>query len=264
MPDPQIVFSKWPPLVESLGLGCGGVVTLVGAGGKTTLMFALARELSAAGHTVLTTTTTKIQLPTKSQSSFVFEVRHADDLLVQIDRMDPPPTHLTVLAPAQDHPMKRTGLSPAHIDTLAASGRFRWILVEGDGAARKPLKAPAAHEPVIPASCDCVIVVAGLDGVGQPLDEDHVHRADLFANLSGLAPGEVVTPAALATVLAHPCGGLKGVAEGARVFVFLNKADTHPSRNIAETVATQLKKTVGRRATMVMGTALKGRAVRVF
>lgn len=261
MPNPQIALAEWLPLVECLDLRLGGVVTLVGAGGKTTLMFALANQLAADNHTVLTTTTTKIQLPTKSQSPRVFEARHADDLLAQIGRTASPPAHLTALAPVQDHPKKRTGLSPADIDILAASGRFRWILVEGDGAARKPLKAPAAHEPVIPVSCDHVIVVAGLEGLGQPLDEAHVHRADLFADLSGLTPGEEVTPAALAIVLTDPGGGLKGVPQGARVSFFLNKADTVQRQDGGRAVANYLAGMAGRRLAVILGAALTGRAM---
>ena len=236
------------------------MVTLVGAGGKTTLMFALARHLAARGASVLTTTTTKIQLPTQTQSSLLLDTRHAEDLLAQIDRLDPLPNHLTALAPVQDSPQKRTGLSPSDIDALAASGRFRWILVEGDGAARKPLKAPAEHEPVIPASSGHVIVVAGMDGIGSPLDEAHVHRARRFAELGRLALGEAVTSEALARVLIHPRGGLKGVPDGARIRVFLNKTDSRPRRAAAEAVAAQIVKGAGRRLAVVMGAALLERA----
>ncbi len=264
MPDSRLPFLEWPSLLECLGLGSGGVVTLVGAGGKTTLMFALAGQLAAADHTVLTTTTTKIQPPTSAQSPLVLETQHADDLLAQIHRLDSLPTHLTALAPVQDYPDKRVGLSPSDIDALSASGCFRWILVEGDGAARKPLKAPAEHEPVIPPSSDRVIVVAGLDGVGQPLDEDHVHRADLFAALGGLALGQIVTPEALARVLTHPQGGFKGVPQGAKVTIFFNKADTCQRGMRGEAFALQLKNALSQRVAVVMGAALKGRAMRVL
>jgi len=47
-------------LYHALLLENGGVITIVGAGGKTSMMFQLAKVLSSAGDTVLTTTTTKI------------------------------------------------------------------------------------------------------------------------------------------------------------------------------------------------------------
>ena len=56
-------------LRQALLLGEGGVISLVGAGGKTSLMFRLAHELSLTGDSVLTTTTTKIYVPEPVQSS---------------------------------------------------------------------------------------------------------------------------------------------------------------------------------------------------
>ncbi len=44
-----------PSLRESLGLDRPGVINRVGAGGKTTLMYWLAQELSKAGEPLLTT-----------------------------------------------------------------------------------------------------------------------------------------------------------------------------------------------------------------
>jgi probable selenium-dependent hydroxylase accessory protein YqeC len=178
-----------------------------------------------------------------------------------LDRLDPVPAHLTVLTPVIDHPEKRTGLSPSDIDTLAASGRFRWIIVEGDGAARKPLKAPAAHEPVIPGCCTHVIVVAGMDGLGNPLDEAHVHRADLFSKLSGSPLGEAVTPEALARVVNHPQGGRKGVPGDALLTLFLNKTDQWGRRPVAEAISRYLKNTNGLDLRVVAGSAQEGGAV---
>ena len=54
-------------LGQALMLGDGGVISLVGAGGKTSLMFKLAHELSKTGEPVLTTTTTKIFEPGPDQ-----------------------------------------------------------------------------------------------------------------------------------------------------------------------------------------------------
>jgi hypothetical protein len=50
-------------LTEALGIEAREMISLVGAGGKTTLMFRLAKELSLSGKRLVTTTTTKILEP---------------------------------------------------------------------------------------------------------------------------------------------------------------------------------------------------------
>ena len=56
------------PLIESLDLRAREVISLVGAGGKTTLMFRLAKELVLTGEKVVTTTTTKILEPSSEET----------------------------------------------------------------------------------------------------------------------------------------------------------------------------------------------------
>jgi molybdenum cofactor cytidylyltransferase len=94
------------------------------------------------------------------------------------------------------------------------------------------LKAPAGHEPAVPDWVDTVVVVAGLSGLGQRLDETWVHRPEKFAALAGLPPGSRITPEGLSRVLTDPMGGLKGLPAGARRIALLNQADT-PARQAA-------------------------------
>src|SRR5207244_992641 len=97
------------------------------------------------------------------------------------------------------------------------------ILNEADGSRMRPFKAPAEHEPVIPAETTLVVPVVGADVFGKPLDPDHVHRPELVSALSGAPLGTPITPEIVARVLAHPDGGRKGVPAGARVVVLINK-----------------------------------------
>ena len=99
------------------------------------------------------------------------------------------------------------------------------FLVEADGAARKPLKAPAAHEPVLPEPLGCCVAVVGLDSVGQPLDDGHVHRSALVCAAAGQEPGSPVTPATLACLVEHPEGLFRNCPAGCRRLVFANKGD---------------------------------------
>ena len=54
------------------------------------------------------------------------------------------------------------------------------------------LQAPAEHEPVLPVDVSVVLCVAGADVIGQPLDEDHVCRAEQVSQLVGAPLGAAV------------------------------------------------------------------------
>ena len=121
-------------LQQALMLEGRGVVSLVGAGGKTSLMFKLADEVAAAGDAVMTTTTTKILKPTPRQSSHLIIsdsvdtiIRAAGDLLNNNQR------HITVAASQVLPDNKFIGLPPEVIDALAETKLFRWIIAEADG-----------------------------------------------------------------------------------------------------------------------------------
>jgi molybdenum cofactor cytidylyltransferase len=111
------------------------------------------------------------------------------------------------------------------------------ILNEADGSRMRPFKAPAGHEPVIPEETTLVVLVVGADVLGAPLDADHVHRPELVSALSGAPLGAAITPGIVASVLADPRGGRKGVPAGARVAAIINKveslADPAPARETA-------------------------------
>lgn len=184
---------------DSLGLSSRGVISLIGAGGKTSLMFGLARELAAQGHTVLSTTTTHIRVPSKKQSSVCLVEKTARDL---VDRALPLlKKHPHLSAGSRQIPAleKLKGFDAAVIDAVWESACIDWIIVEADGARHLPIKASDVHEPVIPSCTTAIVHVTGLDSLGTPLDEDHVHRAALFSSNTGLAMGQNVDARAVAT-----------------------------------------------------------------
>ncbi|MGD8542180.1 MAG: selenium cofactor biosynthesis protein YqeC [Desulfobacteraceae bacterium] len=220
----------------------GGVISLVGAGGKTTLMFRIARELAAAGETVLTTTTTRIYPPEPAQSAQVVIAVEPSAALPQLAPKLRRNRHVTAAAGWIPETGKLAGYPPESVAALRAAGLFRWILVEADGAAGRPLKAPAAHEPVIPACSDWVVAVAGMAAVSRPLDPRRVFRPERFGALAGIAAGQPVTPEAIAAVLLHPAGSLKGCPPAAGRCVFLNQADLPGAADAARAVCAALKR----------------------
>ena len=180
-----------------------GVTAVIGGGGKTTLLRTLGEELAAGGKQVLLCTTTKILpfpgLPCARTGEELEALRRehrllcAGTLLPDTGKLTAPETPMAELA-----------------------RRFDYVLVEADGAARRPLKAHAAHEPVIPAEANQTICVVGASGFGQPI-ADAAHRPERYAALAGAAETAEATPETEAAVLR---------AEALHTRVYVNQVET--------------------------------------
>jgi len=203
-------------------------VSFVGAGGKTSLLLHLARELEAEGRPILVTTTTHLSDPREEGATFARIVLRAD-LERPASAGDPalpealPGVTLLVSRPT-DAPGKLKGIDPSHVAGLSRA--WPVVLVEADGSKRLPIKAPAAWEPVVPEGTDVVVGVVGLDALGWPMDEKTVHRPERFAAVTGCAPGAPIAWDHVVALARHPGGLFKG-ATGRRV-VLLNKVDEAP------------------------------------
>jgi len=160
-------------LRRALRVGPKARLALVGAGGKTTTLFELGQALVASGQAQMALLTTTTHLG-------AWQVQDADHHMAlensaQVDALgaDLPAGVMvcTGAVEAGDDVDRLPGLAPQVLDALRrlADERGLPLLVEADGARMRPLKAPAAHEPVIPPWVEQVVVVAGLSGLGQPL-----------------------------------------------------------------------------------------------
>lgn len=220
------------------------VVTLVGAGGKTSALFRLADETAAAGQRVITTTTTRIFASQARQAPAILQVG-ADPAAIDWAELEAKlAAHVHCLLVTSLAQPKAEGVPPAVVDALAqrADGLgIRLIAVEGDGSRQRPLKAPAPHEPVIPNSTTHLLPIAGLDALGLPLAEPHVHRAQQLRALLQVADSASrVSPALLARLLIHPDGGGRNRPSGAALWPLLNKADDPPRLAAARLIARRL------------------------
>ena len=221
----------------------GDNIAFIGGGGKTTAMFQLATEL-ASTRRVLTTTSTRIfaaQIK-RSPAHVTFEpdrqavTKILPALKTAIERYG------QVLLVGQTDPEsgKAFGVPSDIIDTLAANGHFDVIINEADGSRMRPFKAPAEHEPVIPASTTVVVPVVGMDVVGGLLTDEITHRAAIVSRLSQTPLGEPITVETVAAVLSHLQGGLKNVPTQARVIPLLNKAESPADLTTARQIAASL------------------------
>ena len=96
----------------------GGVISLVGGGGKTSLMFALAHELASAGEAVLTTTTTKIFEPSAAQTPHVIVTEQAAELLATAEKLLGRCRHVTAAAGRLTTVGKLAGFRPPVIEKI--------------------------------------------------------------------------------------------------------------------------------------------------
>ncbi len=212
-------------LKQALLLKDSGVISLVGAGGKTSLMFALAREFVEAGMTVITTTTTKIYVPSQKQSAHIIASESVEDVLSRARNLVKKYPHVTAAAGYSTDKRKLIGLSPESVNVLWESNLFKWIIVEADGGAGKALNAPAPHEPVIPESTRTLVAVSGLNAVGKPLTDQWVFRPELFSMLTGLKIGDPVTETAIIDVITHKNGMMKGAPVHAEKIALFNQTE---------------------------------------
>lgn len=186
------------------------IISLVGGGGKTTLMYALAEEYRKMGRKTLVTTTTHILRP----ESAVFaqnepEIRRLwKSGQIAVAGCPAPEGKLAML---EENQLRR-------YCSLADA-----VLIEADGAKRMPCKVPGEQEPVILAECDIVIGVLGLDSVGQTLEEA-CFRTKEAVKLLGVSPQHVLSETDLAAVLSSTRGTRKGAGDR-DYYVVLNKCD---------------------------------------
>lgn len=200
-------------------------IALVGGGGKTTLMFQLARDF---GKKVICTTSTHLALDQLGAADKHFIITAPADL--PGPDVDFPGDVLLFTGP-QVETNRMGSPSPALLEDLAGLADS-WdcpLIIESDGARKLPIKAPAEHEPPIPGFVNVVITVIGLSGLGKPLRGDWVHRPELYSKLVDLPLGETLESHHLVKGLISPEGGVKNIPPGARRILLINQIDSFPN-----------------------------------
>lgn len=221
-------------LAQALRVDTSPCIAFIGAGGKTTAMLQLARQLPAP---VIVTATSHLG---------TWQTRLADH-------------HIITETPAPieelEHGLSGVILITGQIDGDRTQpidhGLLLWLhqfcdyhsiplLIEADGSRQKPLKAWAEHEPPIPAFAKAVVQVVGLSAIGKTLEHEFVHRPEVFSKITGLPVGEKITASAVAHMLTHPESGLKNAPEEAERIILLNQADTPDHQATAHGMADAL------------------------
>lgn len=223
-------------LSACFGLGPREHVALVGGGGKTSLMFALAAELTGFGKKVITGTTTKIANDEARNAPRIVCTGSNPQWRAQVNEGLTGFGHVLTGYGALASG-KLQGIRSADADLLYKDSLADYLILEADGAARRPVKAPAAHEPVIPLSATLVVAIIGADAISRPCTPDVVYRLEEFKRLTGLRRGDRLEPERLAGLFWKPEGLFRNSPDSARRIVFLNRVDRMQDQGPAESLA---------------------------
>lgn len=186
-------------------------ISFVGAGGKTTSMFALAEELKARGKRVLISTSTAIYNPENYDYRFLGDIENS---------FQPEKASITVFG-QEVLDSKLRGVSGDKLDMIYKREIFDFILIEADGSKKKSIKAPREGEPIIASSTTKTIGLIGLDSLGKRINEENVHRSQIFLQIVGKNPEDQIEALDIVKLVTDPKGLFKD-ALGERILV-LNK-----------------------------------------
>jgi probable selenium-dependent hydroxylase accessory protein YqeC len=209
-----------------LGIARGEIAAFVGAGGKSSAILQIAGELGEAGVPVLVVPTTKMFVSEAEKVGPILTSEDADELRSKVVKTLA--EQGAAVAGSEILSKKRVGgVEPAWVPTLAPEDGV--TLVEADGSRRRPLKGTASHEPLLPHEATLAVAVGGVRALGKPVDEERVHRPEVFSELTGIGLGHTIGAGAFARSL---LAGLRNIRDGARRVALLT--DVEPGRSMSD------------------------------
>lgn len=224
---------EYPSLFEAFYLQekVHQVLSFVGAGGKTSLMFAMAEEAAKKGFRVIVTTSTKIFKPMNYPMALVERAKDVEPCSLR------QPILIVGRLFSEE---KLISLPEDEIGKLRDYSDI--LLIEADGARRLPLKLPGEKEPVLIEETDMVIGCAGLDSIGQRFC-DACFRFERAEHLYLKKGEDRITPSDVANVLSGMDGAKKGT-KNMQYRAVLNKADL-VSPELAAKTALEVEQRLG-------------------
>ncbi len=209
-----------PLLSDLITLPAHPLVSIVGAGGKTTTMYTLADELARQGKRVITTTTTNIYFPKEDETDTLIVASETPRLLKMLSTIWRQHHRVTVAGSVLGAG-KLAGLQPDQPYELLMKSGADAVIVEADGARHHMIKAPAEYEPVVPPQTNVALLLMSANAINQPLSPEVAHRPERIAAVLGVDQGEILTPAYIALLMTSEQGGLKSIPENATAYLLI-------------------------------------------
>ena len=218
-------------LNKLFNLNKGDLISIVGAGGKTSLMFTIAEELRE-DHKLLVTTTTKIFVPYKKQYDFMAIGSEKFQELKCSNKKG-----IYIYGDSLNEEGKLIGISAETLDAQLTF--FDYILVEADGSKGKSIKGWNATEPVISCKTTKTIGVLSIESIGKVINEKNVHRVSEFLSITNALEDGIISVENVVSLIFHPIGLYKS-SVGDKI-LFINKVETNEQRILVEELMHYIK-----------------------
>jgi probable selenium-dependent hydroxylase accessory protein YqeC len=215
-------------LYLALSIASGDMVAFVGAGGKSSAILTVADELAEVGMTFLAAPTTKMLVSETEKLGSLITSEDPGELRTKANEALSKGAPGLVVGRGLLSKNRVGGVDPAAIPSLAPLVDV--VLVEADGARRRPIKGTADHEPALPDAATLVVAVGNIRAFGVPVVEENVHRPELFSKLTGIGAGQSITSRAFARALAE--GSLGKIPAEARSAALIT--GVHPGKTMAD------------------------------
>jgi probable selenium-dependent hydroxylase accessory protein YqeC len=225
-----------PLLCDLIDSPAHPLISIVGAGGKTTTMYTLASELAQRGGRVITTTTTQIFFPEPGQTGTLIVAAETPTLLEMISAAWQQYRRVTV-AGAIIRADKLAGLQPGQPYELLMQSGAGAVIVEADGARHRMIKAPAEHEPVIPTHTNIALLMMSAGAINRPLSAEVAHRPERIASVVDMSLGEILTPIRIARLVTSEQGALKHIPKDATTYLLITRASLTSQDTLKELVS---------------------------
>ena len=213
-------------LTEFLEIKKHDVISFAGAGGKTSTIFALARELKhTTDYKILITTTTKMFLEKEA-------VTVEDEWFIKEQMLKK-----RLVTAGKDLGRKMGCFSADFLQKIISFSDI--ALIEADGAQRRPFKMTRLYEPVYLPNTTKIVYLAGMTALDKAIEV--LSRSDILADFLHKQPDEKLTEEDMLKVLQNEKGAKKDI-QGKEFYVILNQADDDKILQSAEKIAAVLSR----------------------
>jgi probable selenium-dependent hydroxylase accessory protein YqeC len=155
------------------------IITVVGAGGKTSFIDSIA-QIYRKKFRVLLTTTTKIFVPCEaSYENMILLDDISEEELSNLNFVK----GITVCGKCINEDNKIVGIDFKDLKKL--EDKFDLILIEGDGSKKKKLKGWNDNEPIVYENTTKTIGILDITSYNMKINEENIHRLDKFIDQIG-------------------------------------------------------------------------------